>query len=65
MVDRIAGLIGVSLVVIFLGFYAIKVKAIPLVIIIGAVLAMVIVDFVQSTISGNRRTQDEDRGTQE
>ncbi len=65
MVNLIAGLIGVSMVVVFLGTYAIKLKAIPLWIIIGAILAMVIFDFVQSTRAGKGRTQADDGGTEE
>jgi hypothetical protein len=48
MSNAVTGLIGVVLIVTFLGYYAIDLGSIPLAIIIVAVLAMVIVDFVQS-----------------
>ena len=46
--NLVTGLIGITLVVVFLGNYAVKLASIPLWIIIVAVLTMAIADFVQS-----------------
>jgi hypothetical protein len=43
----ITGLIGIAMLVTFLGIMVWWVKALPLIIIIVAVLALVLVDFVQ------------------
>ena len=43
----ITGLIGIAMLVTFLGIMVWWVKALPLIIIIIAVLALVLVDFVQ------------------
>ncbi len=48
MTNLITGLIAAAMVIVFLGFYAVRLDAIPLWIIIIAILAMVCVDFVQS-----------------
>ncbi len=48
MANAITGFIGVTLVVVFLGYYAYDLASPPLVIIIALVLIMVIVDYVQS-----------------
>lgn len=48
MDNLIAGIIGVGLVVVFLGFYAFKLNSIPLWIIMGGVLIMVVVEFVET-----------------
>ena len=48
MMNLVTGLIGITLVVVFLGNYAVKLASIPLWIIIVAVLTMAIADFVQS-----------------
>lgn len=48
MENIIAGLIAASLVVLFLGFYAIKIASVPLWIIIGGVIVMILFDFKDS-----------------
>lgn len=48
MANRITGLIAAAMVIVFLGFYAVRLDAIPLWIIIIAILAMVLIDLVQS-----------------
>ena len=48
MDNLIAGIIGVGMVIVFLGFYAIKLNSIPLWIILGGVLIMVVVEFVET-----------------
>ncbi|MFQ5760089.1 MAG: hypothetical protein ACE5HM_03850 [Acidiferrobacterales bacterium] len=48
MVRLITGLIGVVMVVVFLGYYAYMIGSIPLWLIIVAILAMAIADYVQS-----------------
>ena len=48
MANMIAALIGAALIVTFLGFYAIKIASLPLIIIIVAILIMVFTDFTQS-----------------
>lgn len=49
MVRVITGLIGVVLVVVFLGYYAYMIGSIPLWMIVVAILVLVIADYVQST----------------
>ena len=53
MDNKIAGVIGMSMIVAFLGFYAIKLNSIPLWIIIDGVLAMSLVEFYESMTSEN------------
>ena len=48
MVNAITGLIGLTMVTVFLGYYVIRLNEIPLWIIIGAVLIMIVVEYVQS-----------------
>ena len=48
MVNAITGFIGFVLVAAFLGLYAVKLNALPLWIIIGAILLMVLTDYVIS-----------------
>ncbi len=48
MANIIAGLVGAALILVFLGFYAVKIASIPLIVIIVAILIMVITDFAQS-----------------
>lgn len=48
----VTGLIGTAMVVVFLGYYAISLNAIPLWIIIGGVLGMVCWQFVESLRDG-------------
>lgn len=52
MVRAITGLIGVTLLVVFLGYYAYRIGSIPLWMIIVGILAMAIADYVQSVITG-------------
>jgi hypothetical protein len=53
MDNKIAGVIGMSMIVAFLGFYAIKLNSRPLWIIIVGVLAMSLVEFYESMTSEN------------
>ncbi len=53
MDNIVAGIIGVGAVVVFLGFYAIKLNSIPLWIIMGGILIMVVVEFVETLREGN------------
>ncbi len=53
MSNLIGGLAPVLLVVLFLGYYAVSLNAIPLWIFIVAILAMVVTDFVQSVRMGD------------
>ncbi len=56
MTNFITGIIGIALVISFLAFMLIWVPAPPLIIIVCAVMAMLIYDFVQSLRSnGNGR----------
>lgn len=48
MVNAITGLIGLTMVTVFLGYYVIRLNEIPLWIIIGGVLIMIVVEYVQS-----------------
>ncbi len=48
MDNKIAGVIGVGMVAVFLGFYAIKLNSVPLWIIMGGVLVMIVVEFFES-----------------
>jgi MFS superfamily sulfate permease-like transporter len=54
----IAGLIAVVLISAFLLFYAVTLKTLPLWIIIVGVLALVVLDFVQSVKKGKDETED-------
>lgn len=63
MDNKITGVIAALLVILFLGFYAVKLASIPLWIIILAILAMVLVDFYESTvIKGDNNTDNEAEG---
>ncbi len=57
MGNFIAGLIGVTMVIIFLGYYAISLNSAPLYVIIGAILFMVCRDYYQSVRKGNRKSE--------
>ncbi|MFQ5840562.1 MAG: hypothetical protein ACE5HK_07555 [Candidatus Methylomirabilales bacterium] len=52
MSNLISGVIAVLVVVTFLGYYAVRLESIPLWIIIVGVLAMILLDFVQSLRNG-------------
>lgn len=48
MTNLITGIIGLAMVMTFLGFMVIWVKAIPLIIIVVGVMIMAVIDFVQT-----------------
>lgn len=48
MTNLITGIIGLAMVMTFLGFMVIWVKAIPLIIIVVCVMIMAVIDFVQT-----------------
>ncbi len=48
MDNIIAGVIGVAMIVVFLGFYVIKLNSIPLWIIIAGIIAMISYEFYES-----------------
>jgi hypothetical protein len=54
MMTFISGLIGIAGLVIFLGIMLWWVKAIPLIIIVAVVVALLIYDFVQTVRYGER-----------
>ncbi|MDX1423083.1 MAG: hypothetical protein R3322_08085 [Kiloniellales bacterium] len=53
MIKFVTGLIGTLMMILFLGYYAISLNAIPLWIIILSVLAMVAWQFIETLKSGN------------
>ena len=53
MTNFITGIIGIVLVVSFLGFMLVWVPAPPLIVIVVLVMGLLVVDFVQSLRSGN------------
>ncbi len=58
MDNIITGLIAVTMLVVFLGFYAYKVISAPLWIIIAGVLALAIYDFYESIKKGEGENGD-------
>ncbi len=56
MGNFIAGLIGVTMAIVFLGYYAISLNSAPLWIIIGAILFMVCTDYYQSVRKPNQKS---------
>ncbi len=52
MSDLVPGLVAALMLTVFLGFYAVRLNSLALWVIIGSVLGMVVVDFVQSVRSG-------------
>lgn len=58
MGNFIAGLIAVVLISVFLLFYAVTLKSLPLWIIIVGVLALVVIDFVQSVRKDKDQSED-------
>lgn len=52
MTNLITGIIGIALVISFLTFMLVWVPAPPLIIIVIAVMALLIIDFVQSVRAG-------------
>ncbi len=57
MTKFITGLIGVTTVIVFLGYYAISLNSAPLWIIIGAILFMVRADHYHSVRNGNQKSE--------
>lgn len=55
MTNLVTGLIGVVLVSVFLGFYAVGMRSLPFTIIVVAVSGMVVADFVQSVKNEKNR----------
>jgi hypothetical protein len=53
MTNFITGLIGIAGVIAFLGILLWWVKALPLIIIVAAVMLLLLVDFVQTLRTGN------------
>ena len=52
MDNIITGLIAITMLVVFLGFYAYKVISVPLWIIIAGILVLVVYDFYESIVKG-------------
>ena len=52
MTALITGIIGIALVVAFLGFMVVWVKALPIIIIVVFVMGLLIYDFVQTMRAG-------------
>jgi hypothetical protein len=52
----ITGLVGIALLTTFLGIMAWRVKALPLIIIIVGVVALLIVDFIQELRAASKDT---------
>ena len=48
MTNMITGLIGLALVLTFLGILVVWIKAIPLIIIVASVMILAVIDFVRS-----------------
>ncbi len=57
MDNLIAGLIGVTMAIVFLGYYAISLNSAPLWVIIGAILFMVCTDYYQSVRKPNQKSE--------
>ncbi|CAN7706913.1 hypothetical protein LJR220_006936 [Bradyrhizobium sp. LjRoot220] len=53
MTNLITGIIGLALVMLFLGFMVVWVKAIPLIVIVVGVMTLAVIDFVQSLRAPN------------
>ena len=53
MTNLVTGIIGIAAVSIFLGILLWWIKALPLIIIVVCVVALLLVDFVQSLRTGN------------
>jgi hypothetical protein len=53
MTNFVTGLIGISLVLAFVGFMVWWVPALPLIIIVAVVMLLLVIDFVQSLRMGN------------
>ncbi len=57
MVNFITGLIGATMAIIFLGYYAISLNSLPLSVIIVAILFMVCTDVYQSIRKRNQKSE--------
>ncbi len=57
MDNFIAGLIGVTMAIVYLGSYAISLNSAPLWVIIVAILFMVCTDYYQSVRKGNQKSE--------
>jgi F0F1-type ATP synthase assembly protein I len=57
MTKVISGLIGATMAIIYLGYYAISLNTPPLWVIIVAILSMVCTDVYQSLKNGNQKTE--------
>ena len=53
MTNLITGIVGISMVLAFLSFMLVWVKALPLIIIVAIVMVLLIIDFVLSLRSNN------------
>jgi hypothetical protein len=53
MMNLITGIIGLAMVITFLGFMVIWVKAIPLIVIVVGVMILAAIDLVQSVRAAN------------
>jgi hypothetical protein len=53
MTNLITGMIGLGLVMTFLGIMVVWVKAIPLIVIVVGVMTLAVIDFVQSLRAPN------------
>ena len=58
MDNIITGLIAITMLVVFLGFYAYKVISVPLWIIIAGILVLVVYDFYESVKKGEGESGD-------
>ncbi len=58
MDNFIAGLIGVTMAIVFLGYYAISLNTAPLWVIIGGILFMVCRDYYQSVRKPNQKSEE-------
>ncbi len=56
MTKVISGLIGATMAIVFLGYYAISLNSAPLWVIIVAILFMVCTDVYQSLKNGSQKT---------
>ncbi len=57
MTNVITGLIGATMAIIYLGYYAISLNSAPLWVIIVAILFMVCTDVFQSLRKGNQKSE--------
>ena len=55
MDKRISGVVGIVMVVVFLGYYAVILESIPLWLIIVFVLCMAVIDYYRSTFANGEQ----------